>query len=63
MSTFIHSFRYQRELAKLSIDIALQQRNRGRLVLDFDALECRDDTVTVDIPRHWSDSAVQYTSI
>ena len=40
----------QRNLAKLSIKLTLQQRNGGRLKADFAEIEKREDTLFVDIP-------------
>jgi len=41
----------QRELAKLSIAITLQQRNGGSVTIDFDDLEDREDVSTFDVPK------------
>ena len=41
----------QRELAKLAIAITLQQRNGGKVTVDFDDLEERDDVSTFDVPK------------
>lgn len=40
----------EKALAKMCIDITLQQRNGGRMVVDFETLERRDDVVTLDVP-------------
>lgn len=37
-------------MAALAIDITLQQRNGGRVVMDFEDLEQRDDVVTTEVP-------------
>jgi hypothetical protein len=34
----------------LCIGITLMQRNGGKISLDFDGLERREDTVTADVP-------------
>lgn len=39
-----------RDLARLCIGITLMQRNGGKISLDFDGLERREDTVTADVP-------------
>ena len=39
-----------RALARLCIDILLQQRNGGRLDCDWAAIEKRDDATTIDVP-------------
>jgi rRNA processing protein Krr1/Pno1 len=41
----------QRELAKLAIAITLQQRNGGKVQVDFDDLEDRSDVSTFDVPK------------
>jgi hypothetical protein len=40
----------ERDRAKLAIDITLQQRNGGRISLDFDELERRSDVAMHDVP-------------
>ena len=46
----IHGTVRQRALARLAVDITLQQRNGGRVRTSFEGLECRPDTVTIDVP-------------
>jgi len=41
----------QRDLAKLAIAITLQQRNGGKVNVDFDDLEDRKDVSTFDVPK------------
>jgi len=41
---------HQIAMAALAIDITLQQRNGGRIVMDFDDLSERDDVVTTEVP-------------
>ena len=41
----------QRDLAKLAIAITLQQRNGGKVSVDFDDLEDRKDVSTFDVPK------------
>eukprot|EP00658_Telonema_sp_P-2_P024063 TRINITY_DN19658_c0_g1_i1.p1 TRINITY_DN19658_c0_g1~~TRINITY_DN19658_c0_g1_i1.p1 ORF type:complete len:272 (+),score=38.04 TRINITY_DN19658_c0_g1_i1:203-1018(+) len=40
----------QRELAKLAIDITLQQRKNGSVHVDFDELESRKDCSSLEVP-------------
>lgn len=39
-----------RELARLCVDIVLQQRNNGRILIDTAALEARRDVSFIDVP-------------
>merc|ERR1712070_1271675 len=39
-----------RDLAKLAIDITLQQRSNGRVKMNFDDLEARPNCSTLDVP-------------
>jgi hypothetical protein len=41
----------ERELARLCVDITLQQRNNGRVQVDIDKLEARHDVSFVDVPK------------
>ena len=41
----------ERALARLAIDITLQQRNGGKVETDFGDLESRDDVSTFDVPK------------
>ena len=41
----------ERDLAKLAIAITLQQRNGGKVEVDFDDLEEREDVSTFDVPK------------
>jgi len=41
----------ERELATLAIRITLQQRNGGKVDVDFDELEDRRDVSTLDVPQ------------
>jgi len=41
----------QRELAKLAIQVTLQQRNGGAVSIDFEELEQRTDVSTFDVPK------------
>ena len=41
----------QRDLAKLAIAITLQQRNGGKVHVDFDDLGDRKDVSTFDVPK------------
>ena len=41
----------QRELAKLAIAITLQQRNGGKVTVNFEDLEDRPDVSTFDVPK------------
>jgi len=40
----------ERKLARLCIDITLQQRNNGKVVVDMERMEARGDVVTLDVP-------------
>eukprot|EP00966_Prymnesium_polylepis_P106833 2473367-Prymnesium_polylepis.1 len=40
----------ERELAAIAIKITLQQRNGGRVDVDFTDLEDRNDVSTMDVP-------------
>ena len=41
----------ERELARLCVDITLQQRNNGRVQVDIEKLEARHDTSWLDVPK------------
>ncbi len=41
----------ERELARLCVDITLQQRNQGRVHVDPDKLEARKDVSFLDVPK------------
>ena len=41
----------ERELARLCVDITLQQRNAGRVNVDIDKLEARSDVSQLDVPK------------
>lgn len=40
----------ERRLARMCIDITLQQRNNGQVIVDLDALEARGDISIFDVP-------------
>jgi rRNA processing protein Krr1/Pno1 len=41
----------ERELARLCVDITLQQRNNGRVQVDTEKLEARSDLSFLDVPK------------
>jgi hypothetical protein len=41
----------ERELARLCVDITLQQRNNGRVQVDIEKLEARPDCSFLDVPK------------
>ena len=41
----------ERELARLCVDITLQQRNNGGVKVDVDKLEARSDVSYIDVPK------------
>lgn len=41
----------ERELARLCVDITLQQRNNGGVHVDVEKLEARSDVCFIDVPK------------
>jgi rRNA processing protein Krr1/Pno1 len=41
----------ERELARLCVDITLQQRNNGKVQVDIEKLESRTDCTFLDVPK------------
>ncbi len=41
----------ERDLARLCVDITLQQRNNGRVQVDIEKLEARHDCSFLDVPK------------
>ena len=41
----------ERELARLCVDITLQQRNNGKVQVDVDKLQARPDLCFLDVPK------------